>query len=212
MRLILTWPQPILRAGLDLILSHRKLAITVAVASAVLLWIRHELSRPVALMEVISVPKSFIDGGFTTIAVSSRIIDTISKIDYEVREDSHLFKKERTFRGADEKELPQFEIPGTKVSFKDAVRWLRPLFRVEPTTITVVLATMANSSVAATATIQDPGGYLAVRTSEFDSSDMAAGIDQIAQEILAELDPSKLALFFDSNPVSRSKAERAAGS
>src|SRR5260370_4854419 len=32
---------------------------------------------------------------------------------------------ERTFRGADERELPELEIPGTKFSVRNAIRFLR---------------------------------------------------------------------------------------
>jgi hypothetical protein len=148
------------RGGLDLVLAHRKTAVMCIAVIAISFWAFKELSMPVAIVDVISVPKSLNDGGFSTSAISTRIIEAISKIDYGVREDSLASKKSKAFRSADEKELAQFEIPGSKLTFKDLARWLRPVFGAEPTTITVDFEA-AGSQITANATIQDPRGYLA---------------------------------------------------
>jgi superkiller protein 3 len=176
-----------------------KLATPVVIFILVTFWVYRVVSKPVAILKVTGVPKSVGEAGYTTLGISERVLDSIDKIDYDIREDSQSSKEQRTFRGADEKDLPEIELPGTKLSVKDLGQLLRTLFGKEPIAITVFLASKG-PRVTGTIKVQSPDGYKALRTVDFDEMNLDAGVSQIAQQILMELDPTKLALYFNSLP------------
>lgn len=110
----------------------------------VLSYLVSEITRPVATIEAVSVPKVLSEGGYSDVALSLRVLEQISRIDYEVREESRSKGKKMIFRGADEREMPTFDIPGTSLSVKDVIPWLRTLFHYEPTVVKLVVDIKSN--------------------------------------------------------------------
>jgi tetratricopeptide (TPR) repeat protein len=171
-------------------------AVTCALVILAAFIIVPEVTRPLAVIDVAAVPKAISEAGYTPVALSGRVIGEIARIDYEVREDSRTTSK-KAFRGADEKDLPEFEIPGTKLSVKEAIHWLREELHYEPTSIRISV-TNSDRGVESYITIQDGQGYLSHSTVKGDAAGFTAQISLIAERILAELDPTKLALYLYS--------------
>jgi len=93
--------------------AHPTWSFVIVSALALFLYALFSTQR-VILIENIAVPKAIEELGFSSTALTSQVRSAIIHIDSEVPE-SRGGKARSSFRGNDEKESPDFEIPGTKI-------------------------------------------------------------------------------------------------
>ncbi|WP_082567745.1 tetratricopeptide repeat protein [Pelomonas sp. Root1217] len=164
-----------------------------AVAVAIVAQAIPEINRAVVKIELSTIPKAIAEAGYSDAVISQRIIQEINYINSQSEEIGNT-KQRRTFRTADEKELPDLEVPGTKLSSKVLISWLRELFHNSPTKISIHISNDGSPT----------GAHAAILTAYQNGTEKRALLDGelskfqdlisgISQEILLRIDPSKYA-------------------
>src|SRR5216684_8316683 len=99
-------------------------AATYLLLLLMLAYVGWELTRNIVVIESFGVPKQLEEQGYSGAVVSQRIADSIARIEAEVETREH---KEQLSRSPEVEGLPDFEVPGTKLSLHSLIALLREL-------------------------------------------------------------------------------------
>ena len=152
-----------------------------------------EVGRAVVRVEVVAVPKDWQERGYTGLVLSRRVKHFIEQIDDEASAESGP-GQHKAFLGADERELPSVEIPGTKLSLDAMVNALREVVNNKPVTVQVAVRKDGEQARAELWTTDAVGGS-STHSLKQSLVAMDSLAQQIAEAVVAAVDPSKLALY-----------------
>ncbi len=184
-----------------------KLAVAVAIVVVAGLVIPQIFSDQ-AVIDVVNVPKTFVDEGYTSEVVARQIVNKLN----EIRKSVQI--AERHTRVAfialpSDSPLPNFEVPEVGISLQTVVRFLQQALHVGPHHFVVdVMLDAASASVDAAgnagkgqleiAVSRSPSGERGPIKEEILIRHPQDAMDLLARDTLEEADPNTLGLYFDS--------------
>ncbi len=184
-----------------------RLALAVAIVVVASLVIQ-EIFSDQTVIDVVNVPKTFVDEGYMSEVVARQIVDEIN----EIRKSVQI--AERQTRVAfialpGDSPLPNFEVPEAGVSLQTVVRFVQQALHVGPDHIVVdVMLDSASASVDAArnagkdrleiAVGRSPSGERGPIREEIFTRHPQDVMDSVARDTLEEADPNTLGLYFDN--------------
>ena len=166
----------------------------VAIAFTLLVaFVIPEVRRSVVTIEVVAVPKSLSESGYSELSISRRVAHILDDRDEEVVEISSTGRS-RSCRGADEREFPNVEGPGTKLSNDDVVSWLRTLFHNPPATVKIAVGA-EEGDLTAVVWVTTRDGFNSTRSIRKPAGSFDRIVEETAEGVITAIDPSKFALY-----------------
>lgn len=93
-----------------------------------------DVQHPLAVLQPIAVPEELEDMGVPSETLTSEVQNAISKMDSEVSSGGNG-RRSTNFRSSDEKDAPDFEIPGTKLGYRQIIHIFQDVIGKPPTRI-----------------------------------------------------------------------------
>src|ERR1700733_1409075 len=172
------------------------------VAGPLTLWAWLTVTKDVVSIAVFSSGKGLEDEGLTGLFLTNRVVDHIA-----ILETASLTTNEHNFQQATAEDIPEVELPETKISLKSIVQFLRtviPQRFVRAITVDGD-AILDGTTIRIVARIHDPaqGVSTVIGPVSCSVTNSAGCTDDIAEGIVKEVDPVIIAIYWnsiDANP------------
>jgi tetratricopeptide (TPR) repeat protein len=154
-----------------------------------------DVQHPMAVLQPIAVPEELEDMGVPSETLTSEVQNAISKMDSEVS--SGGGRRSTNFRSSDEKDPPDFEIPGTKLGYRQIIHIFQDVIGKPPTRISAEIIEK-HKLFSVIVHVSDPP--VAPTQERIDNlNDPASLSTVIAEHVLSAMKPAKFAGYLYYN-------------
>jgi len=184
-------------------LAEPKKLIWITILIALLLWGVHEVTKDVVTLNVFSASRGVEDHGLTGLYLTNMVADQVAILETTV-----FAASQHRFQAAVSENIPEIEVPETKISLKSIVQFVRTVVPKRFIRAIVIDGDTVTDGVTLTmiARIHRPGDASPVVIGPFSSSlgDVKKATNKIAEGIVEEIDPVVIANYryvLDETPV-----------
>jgi|HubBroStandDraft_3_1064219.scaffolds.fasta_scaffold70213_1 tetratricopeptide (TPR) repeat protein len=159
--------------------------------------------RDTIVLDAVTVPKLLIDRGYSPEVVAKRVRDRLDQIEHQVETTA----PKNSVQLLSEVQLPEIDVPETKVSVKLVAQILQRLLNRTPAHVNAEItldteglqtqADPANLEISVRVTGQE--GVSLFREARIRTGDPHKAVDALAQTVLLEINPYLLALLYYDN-------------
>ena len=193
---------------LSLLRRHPKTFLTALLFAVIAVYVHHELSLSVIIIDAFSVPRILADQGVTGVVVSGEIADAALNIEQTDRSIGNAASMTDELRLSPEPPLPDIEVLGTKLSPRGLILFVQALLNSEPPRLTGEIVCLnqncsgwdqqrtptANEDVLKV-TYRMVRGPNEILSEQFLASDLDSAVKRLAGSLLANTNPYLLGRY-----------------